>query len=70
MTEDEVAAIYNEAQRKIKNVPGYAEAFKRVEIQFRKLLQDDYVETEQDRKQFGEALAELMFVEMMNEITQ
>jgi hypothetical protein len=63
ITEETVEGIYVESQFKIENVPGYAEAFKRVSAILRKSIQGTKL-NKRDEKELGHAMGELMMLDM------
>jgi hypothetical protein len=67
LSEDVIAGIWADHQYKIENVPGYAEAFKRVSNCLRKSIDDDdYKQSKQDKEELDRALADVYILDLMH----
>jgi hypothetical protein len=64
LTEEEIEGIYIEHEYKIENIPGYAEAEKRLFELFGRLLDGGNLARPHDQEEFDKAMADLWMIEM------
>jgi hypothetical protein len=69
ITEEMVEGIYVESQHKIETMPGYAEAFKRVQKCFETCIDEDR-KLGPDDQEFAKALLELWLLDMKYQRTK